>query len=82
MTERKTEMKDHDISRRRPQRTRLSGMHNALVANPELREAHREAVDEGHEDLDAFEVAYREVFGDEYWENEYGEWAKQYRAEQ
>lgn len=48
----------------------LDGMHNALHSNPDLREAYKAAIADGVDDRDAYEVAYREVFGDEYWEEE------------
>lgn len=51
--------------------TVLDGMHNALHSNPDLRQAYKEAVAEGaDEEYEAYEVAYRQVFGDEYWKRE------------
>lgn len=66
---------EQDVERvGRPEPSVFEGMHNALISNPDLREAHKEALDEhGRDRARAFEYAYRKVHGDEYWEEEYAD---------
>lgn len=46
--------------------------HDAILSNPDLREAFNDALEEGMTEDEAHEHARREVFGDEYYEQEYG----------
>lgn len=59
----------------------FDGMHNALYSNPHLREAFKEAKEDGLNDPGAYEYAYREVMGDEYWEENYAERVEEETAE-
>jgi hypothetical protein len=66
------DLRDEDVEKESglPGPKILYSMNDSLMSNPELREAYTEAEENGLDEIESFEYAYREVFGDEYWEEE------------
>lgn len=68
----KTELRDHDVPKRDPSDFEGDPRHDALISNPDLREAYTELKEEGHTTDEAHYLARKEVFGDD-WEPDFPE---------
>lgn len=61
------ELRDHDVPKRDPSEMGGDPFHDALLSNPELREAYTRLEEEGYSTNEAHYLARKEVFGED-WE--------------
>lgn len=68
-----TELRDHDVPDRDPEDFEYDPRYDALISNPNLREAYTRFEEEGYDVDRAHYLARKEVFGED-WEPDFPEY--------